>query len=285
MIHHGLVLIVALVVPAFAFANDLDDARAAGEKGDYKEAIAKATLHLKANPDDEAAYLLRGLAHKKVGDHDKAIEDFNAAIRLAPKDAVAYSNRGMVYRLKGDDDKAIADYSEAIRLNPKGANPLLLRGLVHGGRKQYQKAIKDYDQALRIDPKMDDAYVMRALAYRHLRAYVRAVQDYSEAIRLDGSDANRHTLLACLLASCPEESVRNAGKAIEHATKACELSDWKDAESIGVLGAAWAEKGDFAAAVKWQMKALSVGYPDDEQTAAARQRLALYRAKKPYREP
>jgi hypothetical protein len=53
---------------------------------------------------------------------------------------------------------------------------------------------------------------------------------------------------------------------------------------MNTLAAACAEAGDWAAAVKWQSKAIEQ-LSDEKQKADYRTRLTLYHDKKPYREP
>jgi hypothetical protein len=77
--------------------------------------------------------------------------------------------------------------------------------------------------------------------------------------------------------------LRDGKKAVEHATKACELTGWNEATSLDNLAAAYAECRDFTMAVMWQKKALELGFPDKEKVKA-RQRLKLYEAGKPYRD-
>jgi hypothetical protein len=62
------------------------------------------------------------------------------------------------------------------------------------------------------------------------------------------------------------------------ATKACHLSDWKNAFSVDTLAAASAAAGYFADAVKYQQLAISLLGPDDRkaQLPGMKERLHQY---------
>ena len=51
--------------------------------------------------------------------------------------------------------------------------------------------------------------------------------------------------LAWLLATSPEEGIRDGKRAIELAEKACEETEWQDAHIISTLAAGYAETGNF----------------------------------------
>jgi tetratricopeptide (TPR) repeat protein len=86
-----------------------------------------------------------------------------------------------------------------------------------------------------------------------------------------------------VLATCPDPSLRDGKRAVQLATKACELADWEDANDLENLAAAHAECGRFEEAVKWQAKAVELG-KGLQDADEARQRLDLYKAGKPFRE-
>jgi tetratricopeptide (TPR) repeat protein len=87
-------------------------------------------------------------------------------------------------------------------------------------------------------------------------------------------------------ATYPVAELRNGPEAIENATKACELTNWKVAAYVDTLAAAYAEAGDFAAAIEWQKKAVALL----TEAQRARQqfdfesRLKLYESGRPARQ-
>ncbi len=246
-------LLVVLFAPARNRVDPAGEANAQGieaAKGrNFELAVAHFTEAVRLRPDWGEAYSNRGLARERTGDIDGAIADLSAAIRLDPGFGKAYFNRGNARKAKGDLDGAIADYGEAIRLNPADAGARNNRG----GARQLKR---DYDGA---------------------------VADFSEAIRLDPGHQKSYDGLAWILATCPFGRLRNGTRAVELATRACELSQWREARYLGTLAAAYAEAGDFDAAVKWQSRQLESGL-SEEDAADARQRLGLYQQHTPCRE-
>ena len=65
---------------------------------------------------------------------------------------------------------------------------------------------------------------------------------------------------------------------------ACELTGWQNAGELQVLAAACAEAGDFESADKWQYRALTL-IVEPADVESCQERLALYRARKTFRQP
>jgi tetratricopeptide (TPR) repeat protein len=241
---------------------------------------------VKDHPDDSYAYTARGVVWEMFrGDLDKAIADFTAAIRLSPRDAGGYNFRGYAFYLKREYDRAIADFNHAIRFDPREGLFFSNRGLVWMAKKDDENALADFTDAIRLAPQSSMAYHNRGRLrsdYKH--DYVGALADYDHAIGLNPQDAQAHNNRAWLLATCPDAKHRDGKKAMESASMACELTNWKDPTVIDTLAAAQAESGDFYSATKSQSKAIEL-LSDEPRKSEYRTRLKLYQEKKPYHQP
>jgi tetratricopeptide (TPR) repeat protein len=154
------------------------------------------------------------------------------------------------------------------------------RGIAFGEKGQYDQAISDFNQAIEMNPRYDRAYNNRGIVYRLKGQYNWAISDFNKAMAINPLDAEAYNNLAWLFATAKAHGFRNGKKAVELALRACGLSDWRNAEYLDTLAAAYARVGDFDNAVKWQKKALESS--KSAETSEFKQRLNFYREGKPW---
>ena len=146
------------------------------------------------------------------------------------------------------------------------------------------RRLKNFDASIKLDATYGPAYLFRGQARYAKKEYDKALTDYDESVRRDPKDAAPLNAKAWLLATCPVQKYRQGKTAVELATKACEMTKWKDTENLDTLSCACAEAGQFAEAVKWQNKVLADPDISKEAGAAARAKLKLFEQKKAYRD-
>ena len=128
------------------------------------------------------------------------------------------------------------------------------------------------------------AYCLRGISTEGQGEYAQAINDYKSSIRTNPGFARAYDRLARLLGTCHAGKVRDGIRAIEHATKACELTGWKNASYLTTLAAAYAEVSDFRSAVRYQKQAIELLDQNEreEYQKHYEMRLNLYESGKPY---
>ena len=207
---------------------------------------------------------------------------FDRAIRVTEDNFVIHNFRGGVYAREGKYDLALTDYSASIEQQPEFAESYSYRGWAYDKLGQYNLALQDYNRAIELNPEDLQAYDKRAVVHARLGEYQMALYDFARAIELSPEeDARLYNNLASLLATCPDERCRDARRALSNARRACELSDWKDFNTLATLAAAHAEADQFTEAIKRQAEAIELAPPRVKEHF--RLRLNLYSAGKPFR--
>ncbi len=182
----------------------------------------------------------------------------------------------------GDDRSARADFDHVIRSHPDYGHAYSVRGWMHYYRQRYSAAADDYSKAIELGPESAELFLNRAAAYRMQGLDAPALSDYQSAVKLDPSNANTHNSIAWIQATSTVADCRDGASAVRHAQEACKLTRSEFAPFVDTLAAAYAEAGQFHAAVRWQEQALQLAPPD--QKAEYQERLDLFRARRPYRE-
>ena len=215
---------------------------------------------------------------------DAAAADGDAD-KPAPSKADVHAAQAIALAKKQDYRKAIAEFTAAIRLEPKRAALFVGRGKMYTATGDLRRAMSDLDLALRLDPKSVEGYGERAAVWRAKGDFSRCKADYESALELDPKHVVASCNLAWLLATCPVAELRDGRRGVRLATEACEQTKRQEPELMDTLAAAYAEAGDFKAAQTWEDRALKRAAELNQKMEGAEERLDLYKAGKPYREP
>jgi len=254
-------------------------------EGDAKraaEAVDKTIELLADDPEQRARALV--LRAGIEDDPAKQLADLDLAHQIAPDNTAVMLLRAGIYHELDQPDKAIAELEELRRLKPKNPLVLMQLGMAYSVEKKSQQAIEAYSAMLVEAPDAWPALRGRGDAMLNLGRQVEAVADYEKVLKLRPKDAGTMNNLAWVLATSPDEKLRDGRRAIEMATEACELTEYKQAHILSTLAAAYAETGDFDSAVKWVEKGLEVGSEDESLKEPLEKELEGYRDGKPWRE-
>jgi tetratricopeptide (TPR) repeat protein len=250
-------------------------------------ALSDLNKALELDGSNVAALLMRSEIHVLKEDYDAAKKDVDAAFAIEPDIGLVIKQRIEVAVRQEKYSEAMADLRTLLREDPRDIGLRLQMGALQQADKRPRLAIETYTQLLEDDLPERAQYMVRqrrAEAQLSIGLHKEAIADYEEAIKLNGEDSSLLNNYAWLLATSPEDSIRDAKRSIELGTKACELTEFKKAHILSTLAAGYAEAGDWDKAVEWSTKAVELGSDDAETGDQLKKELQSYKEKKPWRE-
>jgi tetratricopeptide (TPR) repeat protein len=257
------------------------------------------------------------------GELDLAIAEMQEQIRLYPqprRDSLIFM--GIIYQKQGKKRLAFAAYRAALLQGGLGGNMFLRLALETTGTpkdlfKAYRDAVRtdpghwqlqrtflnvclklgttpEVHAALEADISLLREKARLQANNPHFRLNLgtallahgdrkEAAVEFRKALELMQKDPAECNEVAWTLATSAEVNQRYGSIAVEFAIRACELTEWKDANSLDSLAAAHAEAGDFDSAVRRQTEAISLLSDASEKEDFGR-RLKLYRDRMPFRD-
>ncbi|MBS0265813.1 MAG: tetratricopeptide repeat protein, partial [Planctomycetes bacterium] len=242
----------------FERSHDVYDAlgEALAETGDfagglavYRDAVAK---------DPEKISLRLGMAHliERHGSIDAAIAVYREAIQVHPENLELHENLADLLDRANETEAAHAELDALIRLL----------------REQLRSK--------------EESWTFQRLGTAYVRKGQRedALSQFRRGLELAPEPAETANNIAWNLATDQNPKRRDGQIAVELATRACELTEWKNATYLDTLAVACAEAGDFDAAVKWQTQAIELESNSQNKTEFESRR-KLYQEKKPFHLP
>ena len=248
----------------------------------YENAAADFTESLRQDPRNVGALNNRGQVSYLNGNFKAAIQDFTSAIAIEAKNPLVLNNRALAYIALDDQDSAMKDLQAALNLVPLYPEALNNRGVVHQKLTMLDEAVADFTEALKIYPQYIDAMENRASAYVEQKDHVKAITDLESAMKFSPNSYEAANDLAWLLATAPDDSVRNKERALTLAQQACAITEYKQWNTLDTLAVAFAANGQFAEAKTWLGTAMLLA--PEEEKVHLQAHLDLVMAEKPVRD-
>ena len=206
-------------------------------------------------------YATKLLADKRYIESEAA---FKRVLDLDDQQANHWVNRGLVRYYLGRHKDTVTDLTSALDIESDHQVALTYRGYALMSLGEFVAALADLE---RVDCATTEQYTTayyRGQLHEAAQNWKLAIENFLLANQLDASKTEAGIALARLQAGCPDAAFRDGNKAVENATTMCVRTNWSDWAAMSVLGAAYAEKGNFEKAVKYATMSLDLA-PEDEK--------------------
>lgn len=256
------------------------------QSGAIDASVAEFRAALRIRPtDSDAAYSL-GNALLQKGEAGAAIPYFRKAIESQAGNIAAHYNLAIALQRDGQLDAAIAEFRQTLRLEPgkvDAHNNLAIALLKKGLTKE---AIAEWQAALEIEPGNAEMHNNLAVAFLDQGQIAEAISEWRETLRLQPDKLVTEISLAWILATAPEDPLRAGHDALALAKHAFQTSAGRNLMAYRVLAAAYAETGQFQAAINAAQEGAQRADEGGQSSIARllRRDLSLYQQHTPVRD-
>ena len=285
----------ALAYRQKSYADGISEA---DKKTANEHAMDDLNKALELDKRDAEALVMRGTLYYELKEFEKANRDISDSLLIRPDSVRGVMMRSMVAAQEGRYADAITDMEMLVRADPSNLDWIRQLASYYQMDKRPRLAIKLLDQLIESDANDWASLRLRGDAKLSVSQHQEAVEDYEKALatlekqrdKMDKEEFNQDysglaNNLAWVLATSPEEELRDGPRSVELGLKACEATDYQAAHILSTLAAGYAEIGDFDNARKWSAKAVELGKDEGhEQVEQLEKELESYQQNKPWRE-
>lgn len=205
----------------------------------WKDAASMWENCVRVDPDNDGFRCAFSDRLVRRGQFSLAIEQLEKVLQLYPDHGKAAAK--LAWLLVSCEDPVLRDPDRALRLTERAFenDPLFFRAL---GRVRCRVA-----ETMAEEEQFD-----------------RAIAGYESAFQVDPGNQQALLELSLLLATCGDEKLRDPGRAVELAERACLLKKQPGPEELSVLGMAYAQAGKLETAIRTAEKAVELARAGDD---------------------
>ncbi len=226
--------------------------------------------------------LARADALLSDGQTEAALAHYRELVRNEPAYAPGHNNLGYALLSVGRPADAVPPLRRAVELEPDNAEAHNNLGLALIQADRSREAVETLQQTVRLQPDYPEAHYNLAHAFANRGEAGKAVDEFREALRIRPDFEAALRDLALLLATNPAVDVRDPAEAVRLASRAAELTEWRDPLILDVLAGAYAAERRFEEAIQTAETAERL-VPDSAPALASqiKAHLSLYRQGRP----
>lgn len=259
---------------------------AASRRGDPLLAADLFGRAVRANPVNPENRLNYGISLREIGHWQAAAEQLEEALRLSVEGsevrAKIHTQLGLLRIDRGRPQAAISHLEAALAIDSRSVPAHLALGRLHHFHGHLEEALSHYAAVREIDRAYPENRFWHDALLIVLDRQTSALQALEEDLRVVGDDDKLRLLLARLLSTANQASLRDVARARLLLEAADLPRDVFFAETAAMVAA---EEGRFDDAIAWQGAAVAVlaDQPPRGAEHRARRRLTLYREARPCR--
>ena len=255
------------------------------EQGDVEQALQHMEEAVRLDPTFAPAEHNLATALMIGGNLQGALEHYRRAIELQPDYPQAHNNLGGVLQSMGRPAEAVRHYRLAIEFQPRHADAHYNLANVLLSEGTLDEAITHYRRALEVAPDVPRTRNGLARSLMLQGKWDEAVAEYRRTLEQDPDLVAPLTDLAWLLATSPQDRLRNPAEAVQLAERATELTNHSHVAVLDTLAAAYASDGRFDRAIEVTRTAVELARQANDPDLAddMQRRLQLYLQGRPFR--
>jgi tetratricopeptide (TPR) repeat protein len=195
---------------------------------------------------------------QKQGQLTEALAEYERILPQMPGSAPAHNDLGNLLADMGRKDEALVHYRAAIKLSPRSVESYNNMAITLAELGRFPEALAAHAQAAELAPEVARTHYLTGKTYWRMGRPADAITSFRRALAVAPQDYQSLTLLARILASTPEPTLRDGAEAVRLAQQAAQLTGQQQPLVLDVLAMAQAEQGNFPAAQQTITQALTL---------------------------
>ena len=227
------------------------------------------------------------MTYRRNADYTSDERIWSDTVAKRPSNSRARANYAAILVQQQRFTEAETHLRVALALHPDYPEAHVNLGAALCSQGRLTEGIEHFRRAIALQPDYRDAHRNLGEALATMGRNAEAVAAFRQALTTAPDDVVLMNKVGWLLATAPQDDVRDGQQAISLARRAVELSNGQDVDSLDTLAAGYAEVGRFSEASATIERALGLAQSRGQSQLLPQlhYRLDLYRAGQRFREP